>query len=83
MKRFTCYRPNAPAEYLEQAIANAPDQPQFEGVVFEDGTVCQHWLTIGRSHVIWQSFDDLMKIHGHPEYGTYFEWQDGEPERNP
>jgi hypothetical protein len=57
-------------------VANPPDEPQFEGVVFDDGTVCQHWLTAGRSHVIWQSFDDLLTIHGHPEYGTRIEWLD-------
>ena len=76
MRRFQCFRPNAPAEYREQGAANAPEEVQFEGVVFDDGTVCQHWLTIGRSHVIWQSFDDLMKIHGHPEYGTRIDWLD-------
>lgn len=75
-RRFICYRPSPPPEYYEQGAANPPDEPQFEGVVFGDGTVCQHWLTIGRSHVIWQSFDDLMTIHGHPEYGTRIEWLD-------
>lgn len=76
MRRFRCYRPEPPAEYLTSGAANPPDEPQFEGVVFDDGTVCQHWLTAGRSHVIWSSFADLEMIHGHPEYGTRIEWLD-------
>lgn len=38
MKRFVCYRPHPPQEYYEQGAANQPDEPQFEGVVFSDGT---------------------------------------------
>lgn len=76
MKRFKFYRPNPPKEYYEQGAANAPDEVQFEGVVFSDGTVCVRWLTEFRSHSIWSSFDDLDKIHGHPEYGIEIEWLD-------
>jgi hypothetical protein len=77
MRRFVCYQPDPPAEDPESGAAVPPDQPQFEGVVFDDGTVCQHWLTAGRSHVIWASFADLEKIYGHPEYGTVITWLDG------
>lgn len=79
MRRFVCYRSAPPSEYYETGAANPPDAPQFEGVLFGDGTVCQHWLTAGRSHVIWQSWADLELIHGHPEYGTRIEWLDGAP----
>jgi hypothetical protein len=34
------------------------------------------WLTEFRSHSIWASWDDLEKVHGHPEYGTVIEWLD-------
>jgi len=77
MRRFQFYRENPPAEYYDTGAANPPDIPQFEGVIFGDGTVCQHWLT-AQSHVIWQSFADLIKIHGHPEYGSRIEWLDPE-----
>ncbi|HWI66856.1 MAG TPA: hypothetical protein VNS88_00510 [Nitrospiraceae bacterium] len=76
MKRFECYRPNPPEGYRDQGVANAPEEVQFEGVVFGDGTVCIRWLTQFRSHSIWQSWDDVEKVHGHPEYGTEIRWLD-------
>jgi hypothetical protein len=76
VRRFVCYRPSPPQEYYEQGAANPPDQPQFEGVVFSDGTVAVRWLTEYRSHSIWSSLADLDAIHGHPEYGTVIKWMD-------
>ena len=76
MRRFVCYRPAPPEEYYAQGAANSPDEPQFEGVVFSDGTVAVRWLTKFRSHSVWASFDDLDAIHGHPEYGTRMDWLD-------
>lgn len=76
IRRFVCYRRNPPEGYVEAGAANAPHQPQFEGVVFSDGTVCIRWLTQYQSHSIWASFQDLLAIHGHPEYGTRIEWLD-------
>lgn len=76
MKRFICYRLNPPEGYIEQGYALPPEEPQFEGVVFSDGSVCLHWLTLSGSHAIWPSLDDVMKIHGHPEYGTRIDWLD-------
>jgi hypothetical protein len=78
MRRFRCYRPNPPEGYRESGAANPPDEVQFEGVMFSDGTVCVRWLTEFRSHSVWASWDDLEKIHGHPEYGTVIEWLDAE-----
>jgi hypothetical protein len=74
---FTGYRPNPPAEYRAQGAANAPDEPQYEGVIFSDGTVCVRWLTEYRSHSVWASWGDFYKIHGHPEYGTEITFADG------
>ena len=79
IRRFTCYRPAPPESYHAQGAANPPDEPQFEGVVFSDGTVVLRWLTQYRSHSVWASWEDMMAIHGHPEYGTRIEFADPEP----
>jgi hypothetical protein len=76
MRRFRCYRPEPPEDYYAQGAANPPDQVQFEGVVFSDGTCAVRWLTDYRSTSVWGSFADLERIHGHPEYGTVIEWLD-------
>ncbi len=76
MKRFVCYRTLPPEQYLLEGNANPPDQPQFEGVVFSDGTVVLRWLTEHRSHSVWASLEEMMAVHGHPEYGTRIEWVD-------
>lgn len=76
MKRFRVYRPEVPVETHGGGLANAPEEVQFEGVVFSDGTCCVRWLTAYRSHSVWASFEELEKVHGHPEYGTVFEWLD-------
>jgi hypothetical protein len=78
VRRFRCYRPSPPPEYYAQGAANPPDEIQFEGVVFSDGTCAVRWLTEFRSHSVWASYADLEKIHGHPEYGTVIEWLDPE-----
>ena len=76
MRRFVCYRPAPPEGYVEQGFARAPDQPQFEGVVFSDGTVALRWFTMNGSFACWPSLNDVLAIHGHPEYGTRIEWLD-------
>lgn len=76
MRRFECYRPAPPEGYREAGAANAPDEVQFEGVVFSDGTVCLRWMTVFRSHSVWASLEDMLAIHGHPEYGTEIRWLD-------
>lgn len=76
MRRFRCYRPHPPDSYYEQGTANAPDEVQFEGIVFSDGSVCLRWMTQYRSHSVWGSYGEMEKVHGHPEYGTVIEWLD-------
>ena len=76
MRRFKVYRPNPPEHYREGGFANAPDEVQFEGVEFSDGTVAVRWMTECRSTSIWNTLDDLMTVHGHPEYGTIVNWLD-------
>lgn len=80
MKRFTLYRPFVPETHTADQKAPA-DQPQLEGVIFSDGTCVLRWCTTPSTSV-WSSFSDMAKIHGHPEYGTYFVWHDGEPTRD-
>lgn len=78
MRRFLGYRPKPPADYLEKGTANPPDQVQYEGVVFTDGTVGVRWLTDYSSHSVWRCWDDFDRVHGHPEYGTRIVWLDEE-----
>ena len=76
MRRFVGYRPNPPAEYREQDMASAPDEVQYEGVVFTDGSVALRWRTAFRSTSVWSSYEDFYRVHGHPEYGTRIDWLD-------
>jgi hypothetical protein len=70
MKRFTAYRTLDISNTHDENQANAADEPQYEGVVFDDGKCVLHWLTAMSSISVWDSFEAAMLIHGHPEYGT-------------
>ena len=74
MKTFTMYRRKVPWETHNAFQANPVDEPQFEGVVFTDGTCAIRWLTEKGSTAVWASFEDMMVIHGHPEYGSELVW---------
>lgn len=77
MRRFTVYRRDVARHGKHDANQmNPEDQPQFEGVVFSDGTVAIRWLTAKRATAIWASFDDMLAVHGHPEYGSEIVWHD-------
>lgn len=76
MRRFVMYRRAVPSETHNADQANPPDQVQFEGVVFRDGTVAIRWRTACASTAIWNSMDDMLRIHGHPEYGSELIWLD-------
>lgn len=76
MRRFQVYRLNPPQGYRESDTANDPEKPQFEGIVFSDGSVCVRWLTAYRSHSLWACLEDLEAVHGHPEYDSAWEWLD-------
>lgn len=69
MNRFTVYRPVIPEDTHDEFQANDPDEPQFEGIVFSDGTCVIRWLTV-ISTSVFESFDAMLIIHGHPEYDT-------------
>jgi hypothetical protein len=74
---FVAYRPHPPEEYKEKEITNAGKSADYEGVIFNDGTVVLRWRTQFRSHSIWASWDDFWHVHGHSEYGTWIEFSDG------
>ena len=76
MRRFTMYRKNVPDATHDANQKNAPDEPQFAGVLFSDGRMAMRWLTAKRSTSCWDSFDDMMAIHGHPEYDSVLVWHD-------
>ena len=76
MKTFTMYRHNTPTDTHNSDQVNPPDEPQFEGVVFSDGKVAVRWLTAKRSVSVWDSMEDLLAIHGHPEYGSVLVWHE-------
>lgn len=74
MRTFTVYRRNVPDATHDANQKNSPEQPQFEGVVFSDGSVAIRWLTAKRSTAVWASMEDMLAIHGHPEYGSELVW---------
>lgn len=76
MRRFQGLRPCPPQEYVDKNLTSAGTAPDFEGVVFSDGTVALHWCGQYKSHSVWASWDDFHHVHGHPEYGTVINWLD-------
>lgn len=76
MRRFTMYRRAVPTETHDENQRNAPDDPAFEGVQFTDGTCAIRWRTAVCSTSIWASVDDMLKIHGHPEYMSEIVYHD-------
>lgn len=85
MQRFTAYRPNlsalVEAGHVQHTAhqRNPDDQPQYEGIIWSDGTCTLRWRTAVASTSMFPSFEEMLKIHGHPEYGTRFKFHDGEP----
>ncbi len=78
IRRFTAYRRNISIRTTHNSLQkNADSEPQFEGVIWSDGTVTLRWLTACKSHSVWNNIADCLNIHGHPEYGTEIVWHDG------
>lgn len=80
MKRFKVYRRGDLSETHNNGLQGPRDLPQYEGIQFTDGTVVIRWRTEFRSTSFWESFDDLMRVHGHlndSRYQTEVEWLDG------
>lgn len=79
MQRFTVYRTsiNERGSHTHYQM-NADDVPQFEGVIWSDKTVTIRWLTPCRSTSVWATLEDMLNVHGHPEYNTVIQWHDGD-----
>jgi len=76
-KTFTVYLKGDLSEtHDENQRPFGPDIAAYWGVVFPDGTCVLRWNGPSVSHSIWASFEDAMKVHGHPEprYGTEIVW---------
>jgi len=85
-KTFTVYRTGDLSEtHDENQRPASPDTPAYWGVVFPDETCVLRWSGAVRSHSVWASFDDAMKVHGHPEprYGTKLVWNETDTLINP
>lgn len=85
VRTFTVYRRGDLSETHDANQVNPPDQPQYEGAVFSDGTVAVRWLTLARSTSVWADFDTLWRVHGHADanskHGTVIVWGDDERTR--
>ncbi len=77
MKRFLAYRTLDISATHNHTQVNPPDEIQYEGVVFDNGKCVLNWRTEINSISVWDSFQDAMNIHGHPEYGTRIVFLDG------
>ena len=79
-RRFTVYRRGDLSETHNVNQVNPADQPQYEGVVFSDGTTVVRWLTAARSTSVWADFETMWKVHGHDDpnskHGTVIVWHD-------
>lgn len=75
-RTFTMYRRADLSATHDSNQANPADEPQFEGVVFSDGRCALRWLTPKASVSVWDSLDDALAIHGHPEYDSELVWHD-------
>lgn len=77
MHRFTAYCRELSANGHHDAnTANPDNEPQFEGVVFSDGTCVIKWRTKAQSTSVFASLREMLAVHGHPEYGTDIVWHD-------
>lgn len=78
LRTFSGYRNDPKPEYVDKGITNNGVIPDYEGVIYSDGTVAMRWMTEFRSHSVWASYCDFYRVHGHPEYGTVIVFHDGE-----
>jgi hypothetical protein len=83
MRMFTMYRRGDISATHNEDTMNPPDEPQYEGVVFSDGSVAIRWRTAKRSTSVWASMEDMMAVHGHPEYDSELVWETPDPAQVP
>ena len=78
MKAFRVYRDTPPKSYEATGLSNLSSDPDFEGVIFSDGSVAVRWRTLYASHVIWPDWRTLYMVHiePHQNYGTRVEFSE-------
>ena len=77
ISRFTAYRRDMDSRDTHNENQKNPEtEPQYEGVIFSDGTVALRWLTPLASTSVWPDIETALGVHGHPEYGTDIVWHD-------
>ena len=78
IRRFTMFRRGDLSATHNSDQVNGADDPQFEGVVFSDGTCVIRWCTPLRSTAVWTDFATMAGVHGHPEerYQSELVWHD-------
>lgn len=79
MRSFAGVRKQAPAEYVAGGLTNGPDAIDYQGVIFDDGSVAVRWLTQFRSTSVWSDWASFYHVHGHPEYDTVIKFNDHQP----
>lgn len=70
IKRFVGYRPNITPDTHSDDMMNSPDEIQFEGVVLSTGKTFIQWRTNVESTSLFDTYEQFLLIHGHPEYGS-------------
>ncbi len=75
-KPFTVYRRGDISATHNEDQVNPPDEPQFFGVVFPSGKTVIQWNTAVKSVAVFESMEELLKIHGHDDdvYRTEVVW---------
>lgn len=78
LKLFSMYRRGDISEDHDENQRTDPDKPQFDGVIFRSGKCVISWNTTAKSCAIFDSFDEMMLIHGHSEsrYDSQVQWYD-------
>ncbi len=69
LKLFSMYRRGDISEDHDENQRTDPDKPQFDGVIFRSGKCVISWNTEAKSVAVFDSFEELMKIHGHNKPG--------------
>ena len=79
IRTFTVYRRGDLSATHDKVQWTGPDEPQFDGAVFADGTCVLRWCAAVGSTSVWASLEDAFAVHGHPEerYGTEIIWHEG------
>jgi hypothetical protein len=78
MRLFKGFRPHPREEYKAAGLTNNGEREDYQGVIFDDGTVVVRWTTEHKSHSVWRDYPTFYKVHGHPEYGTRIEFVEAE-----